>query len=119
MTRKEALIELRDKVAAGDASTMRFDDVFGDGCSYIAELAYFGSLDAALALHDAVLPGWCVTCLDQACNLAGDPWGCEVAYFDGSNPSNNRKAYSQHDHSNPARALLLAILSALIAECEE
>lgn len=76
-----------------------------------------GSLDAALRLHEALLPGWVVNSLDQASNLAGDPWGCEVAWFEGSNPSNNRRAYSGHNFDkNPARAWLLAILRAIKAK---
>jgi len=76
------------------------------------------AMGAALALMGAVLPGWVVNSLDQASNLAGDPWGCELAWFDGSNPSQNRKAYSGHDFHNPASALVLAILAAMIAEGE-
>lgn len=111
-------------VEAGTASTMRFEDTLGHissatfgSADIVAELAYFGSLDAALRLHEALLPGWVVNSLDQASNLAGDPWGCEVAWFEGSNPNNNRRAYSGHNFDkNPARAWLLAILRAIKAK---
>ena len=66
-----------------------------------ARLAYNGSLDAAKALHEAVLPGWgfCVTQV-------------------GANVEGSVEAYYS-DNINPARAWLIAIIRALIAqECE-
>ena len=66
-----------------------------------ARLAYNGSLDAAMALHEAVLPGWgfCVTQV-------------------GANVEGSVEAYYS-DNINPARAWLIAIIRALIAqECE-
>jgi len=93
-----------------------FDRCFDEAMFDLFSAGYEGFLDAAKSLHEEVLPEWVVNTLDQASNLAGDPWGCEVAYFDGSDPSKNRKAYSGHDYSNPARAWLIAILKALIAQ---
>jgi hypothetical protein len=107
VTRLDALKELAAKVEAGECrqeeiSCAAFDvqptltpwrGVCGE--------AYNGSLDAAKALHEAVLPGckWGV----------GDVWS--GVYWDG---------YYLHEPSddNPARAWLLAILRALIAQEE-
>jgi hypothetical protein len=115
-TRKEALIELREKVKAGDHSP-------GSNivCAAISAnlyesfmRAHHGSLDAAKALHDAVLPGWT---MDQM----NEWWGSE---------RNNSAGWAVHLLSrklskrvqgsglgvSPARAWLLAILEALIAK---
>tara|TARA_Y100000588_G_scaffold303804_1_gene326415 strand:- start:85 stop:444 length:360 start_codon:yes stop_codon:yes gene_type:complete len=111
-----ALDDLIAKVEAGSEDLNRslpWSRALDPSIGLDARSAFNGSLDAALALHNAVLPGWVVNGLDQAANLAGDPWGCEVAYFNGSNPNNNRKAYSGHDYSSAARAWLLAILRAM------
>jgi hypothetical protein len=106
MTRREALIELRDKVRAGTWRDMTpaYIAFKGDGptdCRY----AYNGSLDAAKALHEAVLPGWGV----QSFNLSGEvvlrrikPLG--TAYGDAMRSG------------EVSRAWLLAILEALIAQ---
>ena len=103
MTRKEALAELIAKVEAGGlVQPFLFQDVFNnqfthENCAGEALSAYDGSLDAAKALHEAVLPEW--------------DW---VITPDGAS------VYSPHDNSptdgdldNPARAWLLAILRAL------
>ena len=66
--------------------------------------AYNGSLDAAKALHEAVVPGWKVTYLGQQ----EDGWMVVLARvgpltgFDGKHPN------------NPARSWLIAILKVLI-----
>jgi len=125
--RKEALTDLLVMVDAGLAFCPEescytnefcslFDMCFDEAMFDLFSAGYEGSLDAAKTLHEEVLPEWVVNTLDQASNLAGDPWGCEVAYFDGSNPSKSRKAYSGHNYSNPARAWLIATLKALIAQ---
>lgn len=63
--------------------------------------AYNGSLDAAKDLHDALLPGWKVTTIIDArshvCVESVSHTGCALS-------------------DNPARAWLLAILRALIAQ---
>lgn len=114
MTRKEALQDLLVKVKAGEVDNDGIMYTLFDDKWLLCFDAYNGSMDAALSLFDAVLPGWVVNGLDQASNLAGNPWGCEVAYFCGSNPNNNHKAYSGHDYPTPSRALLIAILDALV-----
>jgi hypothetical protein len=116
MTRIEQLTALRDAVRDGVWPGWA-DTPMGWDTNLLWK-AFNGSVDAALAMFAALLPGWDVVRWDQASNLAGSPWGCEVGYFDGSNPSKNRKAYSGHDYPDPARALLLAVLEALIAKEE-
>ena len=64
--------------------------------------AYNGSLDAALALHEAILPGW-------HWNLA--PGYCHVI---PPHDNGDQDALTGHNQS-PARAWLIAIIRALIA----
>lgn len=130
MTRKQALIELRDKVTAGqfDADPggahlppfTKFMSASENalpqdvrGCSVLAWECYKGSLDAALALHQAVLPneGWRVEWIAKYPALAfvKAPFCASVGW------GVTHRAYAE----TPARAWLLAILSALISECEE
>ena len=109
MTKLEALTELAAKVEAGE----RFIDtqlvlVFGkfgppeDGSTWYARNAYHGSLDAAKALHDAVLPGW-----DAYVSLKGRA---------SVDPECGGIVDSEYVSNNPARAWLLAIIRALIAQ---
>lgn len=63
--------------------------------------AYRGSLDAAKALHEAVLPGW--------------GWAATQV---GANVEGPTEFYSD-DATTPARAWLIAILKALIAQAEQ
>ncbi|QLB38278.1 hypothetical protein phiGT1_66 [Sulfitobacter phage phiGT1] len=103
--RKQALQDLRDKVAAGtcDHGSFIVMDKPVDGIR--AHHAYDGSLDAAKALHDAVLPGWDIqmgTCEDDSFE-ASVAYPLRVKTYDGI-------------ASSLARAWLLAILDALIAK---
>jgi hypothetical protein len=70
------------------------------------DLAMNGSLDAALRLHEALLPGWTVDNMGQR---AGG-WRVQIGRFDGKTP---RPAPEAMVPDNPARAWLLAILRAL------
>ena len=99
-----ALQALADKVEAGEALNGYFDDAFGinpTGTNAIG--AYHGSLDAAKALHDAVLPdrAWGITC--------GGEYGSVATVTDLDNGPHRCQSF------DPARAWLLAILRALIA----
>jgi hypothetical protein len=101
--RKQALIELRDKVMAGeDPGFEAWVDVFFRSAFNAIE-AFNGSLDAAKALHEAVLPGWVY-------NLA--PGFCHVM---PPHDNGDQEATSGFN-DNPARAWLIAILEALIAQ---
>lgn len=113
-----ALKELRDKVAEGVAD---FDWGFATSPSrkalpvnwHDAMNAYLGSLDAAKALHDAVLgPDWsiCIT-------LGAAFWDVDLTHYPYRD-EDRRKDWdvTVGPESNPARAWLLAILDALIAK---
>ena len=110
MTRA-ALESLLERVEAGEASTMGFEDAGFDGW---AELAYHGSLDAAKALHEAALPGW-------------EWWLNSMNYWDGGEgptcilrigaPMVDLRVASARSDT-PARAWLIAIIRAMLAEGE-
>ena len=65
--------------------------------------AFYGSLDAAKALHDAVLPGW----------KWGRQWSCHMWVEPDDVPGRSERHYGTG--AIPARAWLIAILRALIA----
>ena len=65
--------------------------------------AYLGSIDAAKALHDAVLPGW-----DLASLM--DTTDCQATVRD----LNTHAAWIASYDKTPARAWLLAVIRALI-----
>ena len=101
MTRLEALIELRDKVGSGDYWKFGyFGEVHSELSSYGGD-AFRGSLDAAMALHESLLPEWEVS-------IYFDIGGAEVDLGGPGMRSESGKA------ETPARAWLLAILEALI-----
>ena len=115
MTKLEALTALRDKVKAGgrtnDGSMFR---VFGDNWTHCFD-AFDGSLDAARALHDAVLPEWTVNSLHQVRQRdngmpATGKWSCLLFCYAP------KIRHLEVEADNPARAWLLAILEALIEQ---
>lgn len=100
MNRKQALIELRDKVKVGGLT----NDEPNVPPSLYGQWGYMihaqrGSLDAAKALHDALLPGW---------EWRLGPSNAKIYPFNGS-----PEWYGMAD--TPARAWLLAIIEVLIA----
>ena len=119
---KQALIDLRDKVKAGefDARTyplMKLPQMQMETFD-LMHAAYNGSIDAAKALHEAVLDGW--------------GWRFSDMYGDGMPPKYEKKtAWVSKPHNwrvghtadvvdgNEARAWLIAILEALIAETNQ
>lgn len=114
MTRKQALTELRDKVAAGAEVTARdASRIWPKGYAHAINAGH-GSLDAALALHNAVLPGWDWAITNEGAKAGEYPGPfCIVSPF---NDVGEMDITASAD--TPARAWLLAILSALIAECD-
>ena len=109
--------ELIEAVEAGGANHGSFaealinDDPQDDWCvqrAINAHRAYTGSVDAALALMQAVLPGW--TAVEIRSRGGMSRWVAEVSrcpdeYFGGEE--------AEIGHADtPARALLLAILKA-------
>lgn len=102
---KQALIDLKAKVEAG--AVVSWFEFVGDAfkarwMQYDAYRAYEGSVDAALRLLEAVLPGW-------TCSL----FLFETVFVD--NPSKGISVRVMIT-TTPARALLIAILSALISQ---
>ena len=110
-----ALEELRKKVASGHADMFDFAAVWPSATAYgpekwqDAHKAYHGSINGALALHEAVLPGWGWNC-DS--NHGASVW--VVTNRDGTWVV--EKERSETDNHSPARAWLLAILDALMAQ---
>ena len=109
--RKQALMHLRDKVEAGESRVQVEEAAFAvwpDGVDHFkathASAAHCGSLDAAKALHEAVLPGWVAGVSE---NLHGHGWY-------GWAQTHEEHVEARND--NPARAWLIAILEALIVK---
>lgn len=107
MTKLESLIALLDAVKAGDIPDDTETGAFkalGFAQMSRARSAYIGSLDAALALHNAVLPGGEVDNAYQSRSLGS--WTVKIGLLD-----------KQHKGvaDTFARAWLIAILEALIA----
>ena len=96
MDRKEALAELIAKVEAGKPAKVETWFAALGVEYYLARDAAGGSLDAAKALHEAVLPGWGWTIQKEAMAYV---YG-SIGEFAGSS-------------SSEARAWLLAILKVL------
>ena len=105
---RKALEALLEKVLAGSDDTPDFSALVSRPIMQCkAGEAYRGSLDAALALHNAVLPDWgCV--LNTYRN-----WARVWDQDDEDCPSHEEVSV----HS-PARAWLVVILRALIAQAE-
>jgi hypothetical protein len=107
MTRAESLAELIALIEAGGGISWGY--AAGPARTALGDLwhsameAYCGSIDAAKALHDAVLPGWGY-CVKHFTN--GQPRAA-VAHYPYS------AQYTEAD--SPARAWLLAILRAMHA----
>ncbi len=105
MTKLENLIALRDAVKAGEHPD--FCPIWhDDGYCVHASGALCGSLDAAIALHNAVLPGW------EYGVTHNEDEPTPVAFV-GEWGANGIGKEASSD--TPARAWLLAILEALIA----
>ena len=109
MTRLEALIDLRDKVKAGEfprwVVAAKAIGLNQDDRHIKAYQSFHGSLDAALALHEAVLPEWSV----EVFNLSGE------VVLRKNRPVDT--AYGEALRSGlVARAWLIAILESLIAQ---
>lgn len=123
MTEKtQALRDLLAKVEAGDAGWNRLATIAEDALppreAALAATAYRGSLDAAKALHEAVLgdgnistPGYMATVY-----MSGKASVWDI--ISGASHRGEVNAPSLHAIS-PARAWLIAILRALIAQAEQ
>lgn len=112
MNRLEALKALEAAVANDALHELplrtQYKAVPADSSKYI-DMAFKGSLDAAMKLHEAVLPDWefCMTPL--ACDLW--PGGAVFGFLSGEEPD---FSISVENDASTARAWLLAIIRALI-----
>lgn len=118
MTRIDALKALLEKVKAGDDAGFRAANraVFSTPCQDVAmqlreehcRHAYKGSLDAAKALHEALLPAplfqWHLSNEVNFDGFVGSIFGCKQ----------DRYIATSHN-ADPARAWLIATLKALIS----
>ena len=112
---KVALQELLAKVEARTATPFdpSFEFAFYHGARdmitkvKVADSAYHGDMNAALALHNAVLPDWRWNVNNELSSETADVnwWGM--------------RGESGRCLGNPARAWLIAILKALIWECDQ
>ena len=112
MTRKEALAELISEVEAGMWPGTNILHKIDDNYGFNAWRAFEGSLDAAKALHEAVLPGWTLNSLhelrhpDNGMPPTGQ-WACLLFRYSPA------VEHVQTKSETPARAWLLSILRAL------
>lgn len=102
MKKLEALRKLLEKVEAGQWGGYCYFHTIADSLGQTAFNAFDGSMDAALSLFDAVLPGWEWQVRNTGACIEFDPVGGGYV-----------EIYA--DHNMPARALLIAILKALIS----
>lgn len=122
------MADLRKLIEAVEAGTLTKTaalgtvDVWPDRDDYLQTAewiwrACYGSLDAAKALHDALLPGWGVASMCQLWDVGpggefigiGYDWSVELHEDRGSVQGPQASATA----SNPARAWLLAVLHAM------
>lgn len=110
MTRREARIALIAKIASGEQPMpdlqVRAIGVHPDNRHTRVNGAFHGSIDHAMALHEAVLPGWGWHCGSYGARVweyPGDEWRPE-----------RRQDVEMAD--SPARAWLLVILRALLTQ---
>jgi hypothetical protein len=102
--RRGDLIELLAKVEAGEWDNHGTSWLFSNDRRH-AFSAFHGDLNAAKALHEAVLPGW------------GWSYYSDDGHFLVGHPTDG-KIYEETHNDTPARAWLIAILKALIAEAQ-
>lgn len=116
MTDLKALDALIEKVKAGKPGRWTFD-ALGEEASGLALDAFHGSVDAAIALLEALLPGW-VWCAASVGTSEDNPTPIAMVLPD-TRPDPVPEKDTHHAYSDtPARALLLATLTAYRAEKE-
>jgi hypothetical protein len=104
-----ALTRLAEKVEAGTATPADFVEkglMENISAPKSAWKSYHGSLDAAMALHEAVLPGH---------GYGVGPWGARVWLYSDVPKWDGCVRHEVEMVDAPARAWLLAILRALAA----
>ena len=121
---RDALRELLAKVEAGETlRSSAFSPMKDDpDCRGWARMAHNGSLDAAKALHEAVMPGCKVKITDTGEEYEDIGRWAATINWDHMEWQPTFTAPGPFGHTglsnDPARAWLIAILSALIAEVE-
>ena len=115
----DALKELAEKVEAGTYDNVTAFRAFEGKHQNLIGDAFGGSLDAAKALHEAVLPDYTLSslCQQRHPDHGQPPNGKWLCLLFGIVEGNYRHAEGKH--TCPARAWLLAILRALIATQEQ
>ena len=121
MNNREALQSLLAHVEAGQGIPMgyRADNMDCGPLNVMwskVDAAYKGSLDAAKALHEAVLPGWAVEIICRPFGLKPHQWHV-VLSTDHTGWGDGK--YCRASGDEPARAWLQAILRALIDQQPE
>lgn len=107
---EDILAALKNNSWPGDTS-----ELFGHADHLLAFQAFNGSTDSARAFLASRLPGWFWTIIPHINMEASGPlkssgWVCRV-WTDGRGSTESADC--------PAKAMLIAMVSALIAECEE
>ena len=113
----QALQRLRDKVEAGKVSQW-FNWNSGIGShGPLARQAYNGSLDAAKALHEALLPGWAIEHMSwwPGGHWTFHLWGTGYPDHNGVRWHNHTDGRVEASDTDPARAWLIAIIRAVMA----
>lgn len=116
MTTKQELLALAERVEKGELNRsliIEVNDALLDGDYYPGptnEALVNGSLDAAKALHDAVLPGWTF----QVAHGEGNAAALVSPIFDGTGPILDGTGSAP----TPAAAWVAAILRAKAEEVE-
>ena len=116
MTRKESLEALLVKVEAGEYDAIHHSCAVSDDMYPNLDDAYNGSLDAAKALHEAVLgDGYVSNGFSYTIYGSG-----KVSVWNIITDASGRGEVNAPDLHNiaPARAWLIAIIKALIAESD-
>jgi len=114
-SRKDALQDLLEHVEAGTASG-KFGSMSAYWCADMqvdAMRAYSGSLDAAHDLHEVVLTGWSTEIICRPFSTKPHLWHVRLS-TDHTGYGNGM--YEGATKENPARAWLISIIKALIAE---
>ena len=111
MTAKLAALQrLHDAVAKGYGSDQAtWHDAFGRMWHW-GMMADSGSLGAAKALHEALLPGWVARPQIGGKGAGVTVWHCTIEDWDSGDE------ISADNQPDPARAWLLAIFKALMAQ---
>jgi len=120
----QALQRLLDAVEAGLPSPTNWRDfeAIPTGTNdtpgpILAHRAYYGSLDAAKALHDALVPGWAIEHMSwwPGGHWTFHLWGTGYPDHNGVRWHNHTDGRVEASDTDPARAWLIALIRAVMA----